>query len=216
MSKLPRSDNLTFDGPAGRLEALLETPRDGDPVGAAVICHPHPLHDGTMQNKVVHTLSRAFVARNFLAFRFNFRGVGQSEGRFDEGRGELQDALAAARLAQQRVPGAPLWFAGFSFGAVIAIRAASESTADGLISVAPAVARVEEYSGLQPECPWLVIQGDEDELVDVDDTIAWVNSLDPGPELQVFESTEHFFHGQLVKLRNAVESFVKEHPPAGK
>lgn len=216
MSKLPRSENVHIDGPAGRLEGLIETPRDGDLVGAAVICHPHPMHDGTMQNKVVHTLSRAFVARNFLALRFNFRGVGQSEGRFDEGRGELQDALAAAGLARQRVPAGLLWFAGFSFGAAIAIGAAAESHADGLVSVAPAVSRVEEHSGRQPECPWLVVQGDEDELVNVEDTIAWINKLDPGPELQVFESTEHFFHGQLTKLRDAVESFIEAHPSAGR
>lgn len=213
MSKVPQTDSVLIEGPGGRLEALFETPGEGHPIGAAVICHPHPQHGGTMQNKVVHTLSRAFVARNFLSLRFNFRGVGQSEGRFDDGGGELQDALAAGRAAQQRLPGSPLWFAGFSFGAAIAIQAAAESDADGLVSVAPAVARVKEYKGQQPACPWLVIQGSEDELVNVDDTIAWVNDLDPGPELQIFDSTEHFFHGQLVRLRSAVETFVAEHEP---
>lgn len=211
MSKIPKSETFTIDGPGGRLEVLLEKPASGNARGSAVICHPHPLQEGTMQNKVVHTLARAFVARNILALRFNFRGVGQSEGRFDEGRGELQDALAVARSAEDRAPGAPLWFAGFSFGAAIAVRAAAEWDAAGLISVAPAVSPNPEHAVPQPSCPWLVIQGDQDEQVAIEDTIAWINGLDPGPELQIFESTGHFFHGKLVKLRNAAESFIGEH-----
>lgn len=210
MSKT-RSEKLEVAGPAGRLEALLEAPQESDPIGAAVICHPHPLHGGTMQNKVVHTLARAFVARRFLTLRFNFRGVGGSDGEFDDGRGELQDALAVGREAKGRLAGAPFWFAGFSFGAAIAIRAAIESRADGLVSVAPAIARVAESSGAEPRCPWLVVQGDSDELVPIDDTIEWVNGLEPGPELRVFEGAEHFFHGKLVELRKAVEGFVAEH-----
>jgi hypothetical protein len=215
MSKIPHSERVFVAGPAGRLEALFEAPADAPAIGAAVICHPHPQYGGTLQNKVAHTLARAFVARNFLALRFNFRGVGGSEGKFDDGPGELQDALAAGRAARERCPDGPLWFAGFSFGAAIAIQAAAESDADGLVSVAPAVSRVKGYSSRQPACPWLVIQGEEDELVNVDDTIAWVNDLDPGPELQIFASTEHFFHGQLVRLRKTVESFITEHaqPP---
>jgi hypothetical protein len=213
MSPAPRSENVIIEGPAGRLEAVVETPQDGDPQCAAVICHPHPLHDGTMHNKVVHTLARAFVARHCLALRFNFRGVGRSDGRFDEGRGELQDALAAAAEAKRRVPGAPLWLAGFSFGAAIAVRAAEELDAGGLVSVAPAVSRVAALAGAVPRCPWLVVQGDQDELVDIDDTIEWINSLDSGPELQVFEGTTHFFHGKLVQLRKAVEAFLAEHGP---
>ncbi len=210
----PQSEKTILDGPAGALEALVEAPREGEPRAAAVICHPHPLHGGAMQNKVAHTLARAFLARQFLALRFNFRGVGASAGSFDEGRGELQDALAAVAEARRRLPGAPLWLAGFSFGAAIAIAAAVEARADGLVSVAPALSRVAGFAGRQPGCPWLVIQGDQDELVSVDDTIEWVNGLEPGPELEVFEGTEHFFHGKLVELRKAVEAFVEEHTRA--
>ena len=122
--------------------------------------------------------------------------------------------MAASRAARQRCPDGPLWFAGFSFGAAIAIAAAAEADADGLVSVAPAVSRVKGSSANQPACPWLIVQGEEDDLVPVDDTIAWVNDLDPGPELRIFESTEHFFHGQLVPLRKAVESFITEHTAA--
>jgi uncharacterized protein len=216
MSKLPRSERVFVAGPAGRLEALYEAPADTRAIGVAVVCHPHPQYGGTLQNKVVHTLARAFVARSFLALRFNFRGVGASEGTFDDGPGELQDALAASRAAQQRCPDGPLWFAGFSFGAAIAIRAAAESDADGLVSIAPAMSRVKGSSLDQPACPWLIVQGDEDDLVNVDDTIAWVNDLEPGPELRIFESAEHFFHGQLVPLRKTVQAFITEHGPVSR
>jgi uncharacterized protein len=211
MSEAPKTESLFVDGPAGRLEALLESPQAGTAAGSAVICHPHPEHGGTMQNKVAHTLARAFVARGFCALRFNFRGVGNSEGKFDEGQGELLDALAAARMMRKLIGGNELWFAGFSFGAAIAISAAAKSGASGLVSVAPALSRVSRHSGPQPSCPWLIIQGDHDELVDVDDTIEWVNGLEPGPELQIFQDTEHFFHGKLVELRRAVETFIDEH-----
>jgi hypothetical protein len=214
VSKAPETETLLINGPAGRLQALLESPRTGEPAGAAVVCHPHPEHGGTLQNKVVHTLARAFLAKGFAALRFNFRGVGESDGAFDEGEGEVQDALAAVRMMNERYGGRKLWLAGFSFGAAIAIRAAAESHADGLVSVAPAVSRVSSQAGPQPDCPWLIVQGDRDELVLLSDTIEWVNELEPGPELQVFSETGHFFHGKLVRLRDAVEAFIDEQDPA--
>jgi len=210
MQKAPRADGLYFDGPAGRIEALLELPAAGEPRGIAVICHPHPQHGGTMHNKVVHTLARAFVRRGFAALRFNFRGTEGSEGSYDEGVGELDDALAAIDWMQEHYPGLPLWLAGFSFGAAIAIRAAVAQEVAGLISVAPAVARFAAGLERQPRCPWLIIQGDQDELVDVEETIDWVNGLEPGPELLVLEGVEHFFHGRLVELREAVTAFIPE------
>jgi hypothetical protein len=137
--------------------------------------------------------------------------VGESEGTFDEGEGEVQDALAAVRMMKERMGGSNPWLAGFSFGAAIAIHAAAVARPSGLVSVAPAVSRVSKQMGPQPNCPWLIIQGDEDELVAVTDTIAWVNELEPGPDLQIFDGTEHFFHGKLVKLRQAVEAFIASH-----
>jgi hypothetical protein len=209
MSKLPGSENFFIDGPAGRLETLLESPRERQTTGGAVICHPHPEHGGTMQNKVAHTLARAFVAKGFCVLRFNFRGVGQSDGAFDEGEGEFQDAMSAVQAMRDRSGALPLWLAGFSFGAAIAIRAAAETGAKGLVSVAPAVSRVSRQAKTQPDCPWLIIQGDKDDLVALDDTIAWVNDLEPGPELKIFPGTDHFFHGKLVELRKAVEEFIE-------
>jgi hypothetical protein len=216
MSRLPKSEDFFINGPAGRLEALLESPHEGEPSGAAVICHPHPEHGGTMRNKVAHTLARAFVARGFHALRFNFRGVGQSEGTFDEGDGEFRDALSAVQAMKEKAGDHSLWLAGFSFGAAIAIRAAAESRADGLVSVAPAVSRASKQPKMQPKCPWLIIQGDEDDLVAVGDTVAWVNGLEPGPELSIFPGTDHFFHGKLVELRKAVETFIEEHHQRGR
>ena len=202
------AENLELDGPAGKLEGLLEFQDSSTLGGSAVICHPHPAHGGTMHNKVAHTLARAFVRLDFVALRFNFRGTGKSEGGYDEGRGELLDALAAVRWMRERNPGLPLWLAGFSFGAAIAIRAAIRTDPDGLISVAPAASRFATDMGSQPSCPWLIVHGDQDELIDINESVEWVNQLDPGPELTVFPDTTHFFHGKLVLLRQAVEEFV--------
>lgn len=210
-SKRPVSDRPELRGPAGRLEALLETPASGSVNGAVIVLHPHPRHGGTMHNKVVHTVARVFLHRGFASLRFNFRGTEGSEGSYDGGEGELADALAAAGWMRARHPGLPFWLAGFSFGAAIAIRAAVAGGADGLVSVAPAVRRFGGPLDRQPDCPWLVVQGDVDELVPVDETVEWINALAPGPELIVLEGAEHFFHGRLVDLREAVAGFVGEH-----
>ena len=210
MRKLPEKEQFIIDGPAGDLEALLESPQDREPLGCAVVCHPHPVHGGTMTNKVAHTLARSFVGVGFAALRFNFRGVGKSAGAFDEGRGEVDDVLCAVDWMRASAPALPLWLSGFSFGAAMAIRAAVSTRPDGLVSIAPAVSRFAVDFETQPDCPWLILQGDEDELVDIEETVAWVNSLEPGPELEVFPGAEHFFHGKLVQLREAVEAFVRE------
>ena len=209
MGKAPEKSEFHLDGPSGRLQALLESPPGPAPAGAAVICHPHPVHGGTMQNKVAHTLARSFVDAGFAALRFNFRGVGSSDGAFDNGAGEVGDVLAAVEWMRKEMPGLPLWLAGFSFGAAMAVHAAVACRPDGLVSVAPAVSRFIGKLPRQPECPWLIVQGDRDELVHVEETIAWLNELEPGPELEVFEHTEHFFHGKLVQLRNAVLDFIR-------
>ncbi len=210
MNRSPQSQQLWLEGPAGKLESILDFPGDGEITGAAVVCHPHPQHGGTMHNKVAHTLARAFVRSGFETLRFNFRGTEASEGQYDDGIGELDDALAALKWMRDRRPDGPLWLAGFSFGAAIAIRAAVKVEVTGLVSVAPAVSRFANDSAGQPECPWLVVQGDEDELVDVEETLAWLNRLEPGPELLVIAGAEHFFHGRLNDVREAVMDFVSQ------
>ena len=208
MSQHPVSENLFIEGPVGRLEAILERPGEGALEGCAVICHPHPQHGGTMHNKVVHTLARAFVRSGYETLRFNFRGTERSEGEYDAGVGELDDALAAIDWMRARHGSYPLWLAGFSFGAAIAVKAAVATHVDGLVSVAPAISRFANGLESQPECPWLIVQGDEDELVDIEETIEWFNSLAPGPELLIIPRGEHFFHGRLAELKNAVMEFV--------
>ncbi|MDX2412116.1 MAG: alpha/beta hydrolase [Woeseiaceae bacterium] len=208
MNRIPRSQKLLLQGPVGKLESILDVPGDAEIVGAAVVCHPHPQHGGTMHNKVAHTLARAFVRSGFETLRFNFRGTEASEGQYNEGIGELDDALAALDWMRERRPAGPLWLAGFSFGAAIAIRAAVKVEVNGLVSVAPAVSRFANDIADQPDCPWLVVQGDEDELVDIEETLAWLNALEPGPELLVLAGAEHFFHGRLIDVREAVMDFV--------
>jgi len=201
----PCRDALTIDGPSGLIEALLEVPRTGDQSRVAVLCHPHPLHRGTMMNKVVHTLSRAMNELGMPAIRFNYRGVGASEGEFADGIGETDDTLAVINWAKNRYPGAGLCLLGFSFGAMVAARAAVSADPIQLVSVAPAVTRMAGMlEGFRPACPWLIVQGQGDEVVSCDEVIEWVNGLWPGPDLVVMPDTGHFFHGKLTELRKIV------------
>jgi uncharacterized protein len=200
----PSTERITIPGPAGSLEALLETPAGADAARVAVVCHPHPVYGGTMTNKVVHVLAKSFNERGVPALRFNFRGVGASAGSYDEGEGETQDALAAIDWALQRYPGAELWLAGFSFGGAIAVRAAVAREAKRLVTVAPAVHRFAVGKAQLPRCPWLLIQGDNDELVDAGEIQRWVATLAAPPKLALLPGVDHFFHGRLNELRSVV------------
>lgn len=206
MRKPPRRELLQIDGPAGRIETLVEAPAagDGDATPFAVICHPHPLHGGAMTNKVVHTLARAFNELGVTAVRFNFRGVGESEGHYDDGVGEVEDALAVLDWAGARWQ-ARFSLAGFSFGAAVALRAAGRRPPEHLVTVAPPVDRLIDADEPVPEgLDWLIVQGARDELVDVDRVIAWLDRLPPGPRLVVMDQADHFFHGMLPALRETI------------
>lgn len=175
-----------------------------------------------MTNKVVHVLAKAFNEAGAPAVRFNYRGVGASAGSFDEGNGETLDALAVLDWAAQRWPGAQLWLGGFSFGGAIAIRAAVAREAGGevsrLVTVAPAIRRVSVDSSSLPKCPWLIVQGDRDELVDAADIQQWAQSLPVSPRLALLTGVEHFFHGRLNDLRQVVVTWLAElaAAPAGR
>lgn len=216
MPKAPERSPLTLAGPAGDLEALLELPADiAVPARIAVLCHPHPLHQGTMQNKVVHTLARAMNDLGAGALRFNFRGVGSSAGSYAEGEGELADALAVIAYVRERWPEAALWLAGFSFGGVIAARAAAVAAPAALVTVAPAVNILGERLEQLPTMPWLIVQGDADDVVPAADVLRWQQSWsaqreDGGPELLMLADTGHFFHGQLPRLRQGVTQFLSQ------
>jgi len=199
----------TIDGPAGPLEARIEEPAPGEaPATVGVVCHPHPLYGGTMQNKVVHTLARAMQELGAPTVRFNFRGVGGSAGTYDGGAGELEDALAVCDWARRRWRCDALWLAGFSFGSAVALPAAGSVRPRALVTVAPPVGRIIVAPVARPSCPWLVVQGDRDELVDVVQVREWVAGYAPPPQLLVLPGAEHFFHGRLGELRAAAIEFL--------
>jgi len=204
----PTTERLQLSGPAGALEALIETPPQPSGAGFGVICHPHPLFGGTLENKVVYMLARSFQRLGLPTIRFNFRGVGASEGAFDNGRGETDDTIAVIAYGRNRWPGAQLWLGGFSFGGAVAIRAAGIAKAARLVTVAPAINRVDLSGAALPDCPWLIVQGDADELVDAGEVQAWARQLPHPPQLALLPGIDHFFHRRLHELEGAVIAFA--------
>lgn len=191
-------------GPAGRIEVALDEP-DGAPVGVAVLCHPHPVHGGTMDNKVIQTLARAFVQRGHRAVRFNFRGVGASQGRWDEGRGEVDDAMAVVDAF--RAANLPLVLGGFSFGGYVAAQIAVRLSAAGsparLVLVGPATSTF----GMPLVAPdTLVIHGEADDVVPLQATLDWARPQQL--PVVVLPGVGHFFHGQLTRLRDLVQAWA--------
>lgn len=201
----PENESHFFiEGPAGQLELLtLNTPEPFKAI--AIICHPHPLHEGTMHNKVVHTLSRAFLRKNVASVRFNFRGVGKSEGEHGFSVGEVEDLLAVIRWINEIAPGQKLILAGFSFGAFIAAKGASQVPCVQLFSIAPAVTN-QPYETLEVHCPWVVIQGEQDEVIDPKAVYQW-HETHPQSNRNLIKlpGSSHFFHGKLIELRTIIE-----------
>lgn len=190
-------------GPAGALQ-VLEEKTVPEPAAVAVICHPHPLHGGALTNKVVHQLAKTFNEMGAVSVRFNFRGVGGSEGEYDEGRGELEDLVAVARWAEQHWPGLPLWLAGFSFGGFVALKGAQRLEPHRLVTVAPAVNYFPAESLRLPGLDWLLIQGESDDIVPTVQVKKWLESLEYEPQFVLIEGAGHFFHGRLNALRQAL------------
>ena len=215
---MPTSDlsveQHSIEGPVGALEAKLELP-EGPFRATALICHPHPLYGGTMDNKVVYMLARSFLMLGAVVLRFNFRGVGMSAGSFADGVGEVDDAVAACAWLRERWPDLPLYLGGFSFGAAVAIRAAAAIRPAGLVTVALPVERLGSDAPL-PDVPWLLIHGADDELVALDSLIDWLNDQAPGPALEVIAGADHFFHGKLTALKDGVTGFFSPLPAADK
>lgn len=187
-------------GPAGAIECAIDVP-PGPERGVAVICHPHPQHGGTMDNKVAQTLARAAVAMGWRSVRFNFRGVGASEGGWDEGRGEVDDALAV--IAAQRRAGEPLLLAGFSFGAYVASQAAAQLPDDAkpqrLVLVGPSTQK-QRLPAVAADT--VVIHGEADDVVPLSATLDWARPQ--ALPVIVFPGTGHFFHGQLGLLKTVL------------
>lgn len=189
---------LRVAGPSGDIQCAVDDPGQL-PIGVAVVCHPHPLHGGTMDNKVVQTMARAFVQMGYRVVRFNFRGVGQSQGVWDEGRGEVDDALAVIQAV--RVPGLPLSLAGFSFGAYVASKAASQLTegnsVERLLLIAPATSRFDTPS---VSADTVVIHGEVDDVVPLQSVLDWARPQ--ALPITVIPGAGHFFHGQITLLKN--------------
>ena len=192
------NERVHIDGPAGQLEAVISDPGENRR-GYAVVAHPHPLYGGTLENKVVQTLAKAFHALGYAAIRFNFRGVGESDGVFDEGRGELEDLLAVESHAQERFGQIDRVLAGFSFGSFVAAAAAEQLKPRHLVLIAPAVGR---FPVGQVPRETLVVHGEEDDVVLLKDVFDWAR-----PQhlpVVVFPGAGHFFHGALVGLQEVV------------
>lgn len=211
----PRVERLQLPGPAGQIQAVVETPGNAVARAFGVICHPHPLYGGTLDNKVIYTLSRAFHELGVPTIRFNFRGVGASEGEYADGIGETGDALAMVSYGRERWDGTETWLAGFSFGGAVAIRAAASARPARLVAVAPAVSRVDLTGVVPPEGPWLIVQGDADELVSAAEVQEWAAKQPHPPQLALLRGGEHFFHGRLNELREAVTAFLRQHAAPG-
>ena len=189
-----------IDGPAGPLEIAFQQPATAA-TALALICHPHPVHGGTMDNKVVQTLAKAFLELGYATMRFNFRGVGKSAGNFDEGIGETEDAAAALAWARARVsPSLPLIAAGFSFGCFVQSRLLPRSQPQQLVLVGPAVSR---FQLAEVPKDTLVVHGEEDDVVPLDAVMTWARPQ--GLPVTVFPGTGHFFHGRLTELKAVVK-----------
>lgn len=212
---------VILPGPAGPIEAIIEAPEpDAEPRPiVAVLCHPLPTEGGTMHNKVVTMTARALRECGATTVRFNFRGSGVSAGTFDNGAGEADDLRAVVAWVRQQRPEAQLWLGGFSFGAYVSLKVAAELAPALVISIAPPAGRGWDFDAITPpDCPWLVIQGEADEVVDPAAVYAWLDGLDQRrqpPELVKMADTSHFFHRRLIDLRGAIKNGVKPYlPPA--
>jgi len=188
-----------IEGPAGRIECALDRP-DGTARGLVVVCHPHPQFGGTLDNKVVQTLAKTFFALGYVSIRFNFRGVGQSAGAFDEGIGETEDAMAALSHARREFgESLPLVLAGFSFGTFVQTRVAQRVTPTRMVLVGPAVKR---FAVGNVPADTIVIHGEEDEVVPLADVFDWARPQEL--PVVVFPGCTHFFHGRLPQLQRVI------------
>lgn len=212
------SGALLLPGPAGALEVAVDGPDDDVarvPV-VAVVCHPLPTEGGTMHNKVVTMAARALRELGVTTVRFNFRGTGQSAGSFDQGDGERDDLRAVAGWVRAQRPSDELWLAGFSFGAYVSLAMATELQPAMLVSIAPPAGRGWDFDAITlPTMPWLVVQGEADEIVDPQAVYDWLAKRKAKAELVRMPDTSHFFHRKLIDLRGAIKSGVRRHLPGG-
>lgn len=199
---------IMIAGPAGLLETIVEADSSFKKI-VAIICHPHPLHEGTMHNKVVTTLVKVFQQLDIVPIRFNFRGVGESQGEHDFSVGELADLQAIIHWTRENFKDYQLILAGFSFGSYIATKVATEIKPLALITIAPPMHHNDFQSLPAIDFPWFVVQGEADDVVPPEQVFDWLDSLDKKPTIIKFPGVGHFFHGQLIPLREALIEALK-------
>lgn len=191
-------------GAAGVLQLQVDLPAEPDrnkPV--VLLCHPHPLYGGSLQNKVVHMLARGFNDNGLTTVRFNFRGVGKSQGEFAHGEGEAEDVVVIAEYIRQYADS--IWLGGFSFGAVVAASAYQAIQAERLLLVAPSVTLYNMDHIHNIQIPWSVIQGSADEVIDPAAVRSWLAIQQQAPTVHWLDGAGHFFHGRLNELRDIIQ-----------
>jgi alpha/beta superfamily hydrolase len=210
LHELKSGENKLFlTAGSGTVEAILTMPDEQElmesPKAVALCCHPHPQFGGTMTNKVIHTVAKTFSRMGVPSLRFNFRGIGQSEGIYSDGLGESEDLLILSNLMKECWPQQQLWLSGFSFGSWIAARCAVIAGADQLLSIAPPVDYFDLDKVGMPSCPWLVVMGEKDEVVDPASVFNWIEAQSSPPKLVKYTETGHFFHGKMVQLSKTLQ-----------
>ena len=201
-----RIESLFVNGPAGRLETLIEEPEDSAPREAALVCHPHPQHGGTMHNKVVYRIARGLRRSGAVVARFNYRGVNLSEGAYDRGEGELADARAVLDLLRGRYPQLPFTLAGFSFGSRIALRLSCEDPHPRRVIAVGFPTAYKDSARLFEDCgvPRHFIQSTHDQFGSIAELQPLVDSLPGSKSLTQIEARDHFFDGALQELEDAI------------
>lgn len=211
-SPFPVSKSL-INGAAGAIEIAAHISDAQMPTAVAVVAHPHPLFGGTMDNKVATTLARALFDAGAATYRFNFRGIGNTEGVHDDGRGETADLLTVAAHARAVHPGLPLWLSGFSFGAAVTLAASEHLNCQEMILIAPGFSRMSHWQnvksgGVAPETT-LLIHGEKDETVPLIDSLNWARPRDIA--VMVVPEADHFFHQRLHILRRIIGRWMAQH-----
>jgi alpha/beta superfamily hydrolase len=204
-----QSSRFMLTGPAGQLEVATELPQDAANI-TFVMCHPHPLYQGTMDNKVVTMTTAAFKSIGLATVRFNYRGVGKSTGSYGEGIGETEDLFAILDWLKTTRPG-PVWLGGFSFGGYVAYRAAGLRTEiQQLLTIAPGVTRFDMAGLPEPSMPWVVVQGEADEVIPPQAVYDWLEGIKAPYRLYKLPNVGHFFHGELLTLKNLLAEHYRE------